>query len=204
MAGLLFGKDEHTLKKSIDVLIKRKAKNLSFLEIGCHRGHTSLLLINYIKRYTSDFAYYGIDPGGLRPNKSYRLNGVIRDLRNTNFKLIKGFSFEVADQFNSLDWIFVDGCHCAECVRKDIELYLPKLSQDGLISFHDASADAQGKSNQDYDLLREYHDRNLARKKGIQVLDTLRDLDACLIIPPEIHQKLGGIAVYSKARRPCL
>ena len=46
-------------------------------------------------------------------------------------------SRSIPDQ--SLDAIFVDGCHLYDCVVSDLEIWLPKVRPGGLVSGHDFS-----------------------------------------------------------------
>ena len=37
----------------------------------------------------------------------------------------------------SLDFVFIDACHSYECVKEDIDHWLPKVKQNGIIGGHD-------------------------------------------------------------------
>lgn len=54
-----------------------------------------------------------------------------------NYHFIRGMSHEVEDQISEVDFVFIDGNHTYEYVRKDIELYWPKVRSGGFISGHD-------------------------------------------------------------------
>ena len=45
----------------------------------------------------------------------------------------------MVDKFenDSIDFIYIDGSHSEENVRRDVELYLPKLKKNGIIAGHD-------------------------------------------------------------------
>jgi predicted O-methyltransferase YrrM len=40
-------------------------------------------------------------------------------------------------QDNSLDFVFIDACHTYECVKEDIEHWLPKVKIGGILAGHD-------------------------------------------------------------------
>ena len=66
-------------------------------------------------------------------------NGNGKELGQSKVELIKDYSYNVVDQFedNSFDFIYIDGAHDYESVKKDIELYAPKLKTFGILAGHD-------------------------------------------------------------------
>lgn len=50
---------------------------------------------------------------------------------------IRGFSWDVVDKIPELDFVYIDGDHRLESVRRDLELYYPKVVTGGLVSGHD-------------------------------------------------------------------
>lgn len=55
-----------------------------------------------------------------------------------NVKFIKKRSEDaMSDVPNNLDFVYIDGCHEYEFVKKDIELYYPKIREGGIIGGHD-------------------------------------------------------------------
>lgn len=55
------------------------------------------------------------------------------------YKFIKGFAAEVAHQVPEVDFVFIDGNHMYDYVKKDIELYWPKVRPGGFLCGHDYS-----------------------------------------------------------------
>ena len=51
------------------------------------------------------------------------------------------YSYNVVNNFkdNDYDFIYIDGSHTYESVKRDLELYLPKLKKGGIIGGHDYS-----------------------------------------------------------------
>lgn len=60
------------------------------------------------------------------------------------FNFIKGFSADVSDQIPEVDYIFVDANHEYEFVKKDVELYWPKVRPGGFLCGHDYSGGHPG------------------------------------------------------------
>jgi hypothetical protein len=52
---------------------------------------------------------------------------------------IRGDSVSVASQYadDSLDFVFIDGDHRYECVKADIEAWLPKMKSGSILAGHD-------------------------------------------------------------------
>ncbi len=111
-------------------------------EIGVWQGETS----EHLLRTTSAFLYlvdlwqtshkYETKKWDHNKNKQMTLNR-LKDL--TNYKILQGISWEVAEQItdNELDFVFIDGDHSTQGVENDIKAYTPKVKQGGYIIGHD-------------------------------------------------------------------
>jgi len=131
----------------------------SVVEIGILMGFGSIILCAAAEE--RGLKYYGIDPWdlidsgdhaplkhfvGAHVNTEKIARRVMAELKFNNYELIKGFSYDAAKDFNEpIGMLFIDGCHCYECVKKDFLLWSPKIIKDGLIIFHDAGFDGVGK-----------------------------------------------------------
>ncbi len=65
-------------------------------------------------------------------------------------KIIEGLSWDVEYLIPQLDFIFIDGDHSFEGVKKDFDVYSKKLSQRGIIAFHDARIFSNGWTSEDW------------------------------------------------------
>lgn len=69
----------------------------------------------------------------------------------TLIKSVQGYSHEVADRIpNELDLLFIDGDHSYEGVKRDLEMYLPKLRKGGVLVMHDWSHESVHRAVQEY------------------------------------------------------
>lgn len=107
------------------------------VEIGVWKGDTSEgLLISF-----PDLHLYLIDNYQVSWSSSEIKDDTVKRLSRYNSRLTWLFeeSGTAAKHIkdDSLDFVFVDGCHNYEVVKSDIELYLSKIKSGGLIAGHD-------------------------------------------------------------------
>jgi hypothetical protein len=133
------------------------------LEIDCHQKYVSqatncIVEIGVLDGATTkqflDIAkckVYGIDPIIIDSNS----NVLIGDLNKINnlekhyssFTFIKDYSFNVVKTWKEpIDYIFIDGDHNYEAVKKDMEDWFSHVKQGGYMSFHDSAANRGGPS----------------------------------------------------------
>ncbi|RED47739.1 methyltransferase family protein [Aestuariispira insulae] len=74
-------------------------------------------------------------------------------------KIHRAYSHDAIDNFEdeSLDWVYIDANHQYEYVKKDLEMFLPKLKPDGLILGHD------------------YANNEMSRKYGFGVVEAVNE-----------------------------
>lgn len=196
--GILFGSDWDRLCDSVRRVIDRFPEEpsvINFVEIGVLDGRTSRDLFSEIRQYCQEckntFHYYGIDA-------FFDFSGI----PDNRYTFIKGMSYEVLGQLPSqLHWVFVDGCHCAQCVRRDLESYAPLLADGGEMVFHDAAPLEQFKGGGS-SWHGDHHDRVKA-DKGTDVRSVLDSVmvnrpDFTLVLPAQTEQTMGGVEVYRK------
>lgn len=102
----------------------------TMVEIGVRNGGTSFYLLDLFPNLT----VYGIDT-----NISQFYSSEIQEKYGDRLIALKGMSHTLSEFIpdNSVDIIFIDGNHKYEFVRKDIQLYTPKLKKGGLLTGHD-------------------------------------------------------------------
>lgn len=116
-------------------------EKITGIEIGVLNGETSSFLLNI----NENIFLYGIDP--IIPDSMERslIGNINKISENTDkhkhrFNFIRDYSFNVHSKFEneSIDFLFIDGDHTYNAVKKDFELYYPKVKKNGLIFFHDS------------------------------------------------------------------
>ena len=123
-------------------------KNLTGVEIGASYGMNAISMLKNL-----DIAkLYLVDPYEVYDelekvrgtqiqefhDDTYRL--MVENLRPymNRVEIIKEYSENAADKIeNELDFVYIDGNHSYEYVKKDLELYYPKVKKGGLVAGHD-------------------------------------------------------------------
>lgn len=197
--GILFDRDWEVLVESVNLALELfPDAKLNLVEACCGGGATARDLLGVF--HDKDMAYYGIDALMERPHNKVKRK---MECKHPKFNFIEGFTFEqkVIDQIDfPVHWLFIDGCHCEMCVKRDAKNYVPKVVQGGVVCFHDASVMGQGKYRQDYPAMKKHHDNERAFKDGIQVLPALTNMDTLglKLFKEAYPQDKGGIRVYLK------
>jgi predicted O-methyltransferase YrrM len=122
-------------------LIKYASGKKTAVEIGVYEGVNTVTLAGVL---CNDGILYGIDP--FFPGRlgiSYQKQITVLNIRRNNLqhkiKLIEKTSDAAADDIPAgIDFIFVDGDHSLEGIRKDWDIYSNKLATGGIIALHDS------------------------------------------------------------------
>jgi hypothetical protein len=132
-------------------------KNSVCAEIGVDRGDFSERILDIVKprklhlidpwKYEENEIYkeslYGGALGGSQAHMDKRFQNVLKrfqaEIENGKVVVHRGYSYEVHDDFEDqyFDWIYVDGNHLFEFVKRDLELYYSKVKENGLIAGDD-------------------------------------------------------------------
>jgi hypothetical protein len=124
--------------------IARQCPNC-IVEIGVFDGNTSQIFLDN----NNNVRIYGIDPI-IPDSMAPELIGNEDKVRNLvykypNFVFIKDFSYYVVKEWiEPISYIFIDGNHNYDAVRKDFEDWLPFVEIDGYISLHDSGLNRGG------------------------------------------------------------
>ena len=140
-------------------MVKRFGDDAVFVEIGVWLGKSTLYMAEEIKKSGKNIKFYAIDPFEIcgkmidpfpvparkgQPwtmEQSYfhdhwkKVSEPVKDY----VQLLKGYSYDEVRGFEdeSIDFVFIDGEHDYESVKKDIKDWLPKVKKGGVIAGHD-------------------------------------------------------------------
>ena len=126
-------------------------KPRTVVELGTHYGCSFFAFLQACKDFDLETEVIAIDSWEGDPQAGFygdevwdTVNRTIEQLfLNQNYKLIRKFFDDAVSSFNdeSIDIIHIDGLHTYDAVKNDFEKWLPKLSTDGIILFHDVASE---------------------------------------------------------------
>lgn len=132
------------LGELINIFSDKEPTPRVMIEIGSYMGESTMMFASSgifetihsiephkgTEKFNKDYGYNWEDI-----EKEYKINTRHFD----NIIHHKTFSYNLLDKFedNSIDFIYIDADHTYESVKKDIESYLPKLKDGGVIGGHD-------------------------------------------------------------------
>ena len=136
-----------SLTKGRTFLLKAMSKNSICAEIGTYNGNFARKILYF----TNPQKLHLIDPwvdswhdgAAYQDKMNNRYQNVLkrfnREINLGKVAIHRGYSHEVCNNFedNYFDWIYIDGNHQYEFVKKDLELYYPKIKMGGFITGDD-------------------------------------------------------------------
>jgi predicted O-methyltransferase YrrM len=141
-------------------IMKQNKDNLVGVEIGTHRGENAynmLRLLNIKKLYL-------VDPYLPKEQKRQHYKKANRILkkwkRKIQFHVTKSEDASSFYRYKTLDFVYIDGDHSYEAVKKDIELYYPKVIKGGVIGGHDFCGSCPGVCRAVIKFVDRYKDKN--------------------------------------------
>ena len=131
--------ERYQLYHVVRTQLRRRSTPLRFIEIGSYAGASLQLVARALGRTTRAFQGFAVEPGG-QPG----FDKVVEQLGGSVVH-VKALSHEAVPLLRHLfkrdghfaEFIFVDGDHSYEGVKRDIRDYFPLLLPGGVMAFHD-------------------------------------------------------------------
>ncbi|MEQ9484633.1 class I SAM-dependent methyltransferase [Coleofasciculus sp. F4-SAH-05] len=143
-----------------DILLRKMPKNSICAEIGVYKGNFSAKIIEVVQPaklhlidpwiYEEEDTYKTSLYGGQKGKNQENMDNIYQSVKerfqdqiNPNRIVVhRSTSLQTAEQFedNYFDWVYIDGNHLYEFVKKDLETYYKKVKAGGYITGDDYGA----------------------------------------------------------------
>ena len=123
-------------KVFVQSLIEAACHGGPIIEIGVWHGDSTRCILDVFDALNKPLHLVSVDPSPLAENHWMR---AVRHHRKTyNLRFILDKSLKASEKI-SVDpvWIYIDGCHCYECARADMDTWGPRVQDGGFMVFHD-------------------------------------------------------------------
>lgn len=123
------------------VATSRQVSSGTFVELGVKRADTSAYLYTLLSSWRRDFSYYGVDVDQ-RSQKHWekKVQPLVTNGRSAEFVLASSEVASAAEwALRPLAWVFIDACHCFECVNQDIDKWGSRIVPFGHVVVHDTT-----------------------------------------------------------------
>jgi len=108
------------------------------VEIGTNKGKSLVCLLQAMGHQNSRRAVYCIDPyENAQHYFQHRVDKFAGAIPVEHIRLCSQDPEAARQVEEQIAWLFLDGCHCYDCVLKDLDLWVPKVIRGGVVVLHD-------------------------------------------------------------------
>ncbi len=153
----------------------------TFVELGTHHGFSYFAVCQAVQSLALETRCYAVDHWKGDDHAGTYDESVFRSVKRRNDTHYSAFSHLVRSSFDkavshfddaSIDLLHIDGRHYYEDVKHDFETWFPKLSERGVVLFHDTNVRERGFGVHRYwmELSERYPSFELTHAHGLGVL----------------------------------
>lgn len=128
------------------------ARPRRYVELGVHNGMSFFAACQISEQQAIGTECIAVDSWVGDPHASFHSSEIFDTFRETiqsqypEQAYIQGMFLDARECFedSSIDLLHIDGYHTYEAVKEDFETWLPKMSSDGIVIFHDINVHERG------------------------------------------------------------
>ncbi len=189
---------EKAFEEMLNLVIKDNPLLIfQYLEIGCATGNTLISVADFMDNYLYEWRVTGIDlVDGPFFNAREFLNASrghdsqilfhgsgrieprigLEAFNDITVILLKDGAKRLTPEPGTINFALIDGCHGAACVMADFLAIEESIAQGGIVAFHDAMPEDQGKGwqshcNENINVLKAFDDLQLPGPNSPQARD---------------------------------
>ena len=176
-----------------------------FVELGTHTGNSYFSFCQSIAENKTGTKSFAVDTWEGDAQAGFYDESVYKSVERTNqdyelFSTLLRTTFDDAPEYfenKSVDLLHIDGLHTYEAVKHDFETWLPKMSENGIILFHDTNVKRNnfgvhrlwGELSQKHNTLEFFH------SNGLGILDL--SPHSSRVIPDDESKKIELRELFS-------
>ncbi|WP_082507882.1 class I SAM-dependent methyltransferase [Methylobacterium sp. Leaf113] len=132
----------------------RMLRPRSYVDLGVHNGASLIAAATASKAYDVNTELFGVDTWQGDPHAGFyegdQIYNELSEFTSRQFgkkvRLVRKYFDDAVGLFapGSIDLLHIDGLHTYEAVKHDFLTWLPKVSPDGVIMFHDTAVHERG------------------------------------------------------------
>jgi hypothetical protein len=177
--------------------IIKKLRPATFVELGTHTGNSYFSFCQSIHENKTPTRAFAVDTWTGDIHAGFYDESVFKSVEDANHKyksfstLMRGTFGSAVENFNSksIDLLHIDGLHTYEAVKNDFETWLPKMSDTGVILFHDTNVrrDDFGVYKLWAELSKKYKSFEFFHSHGLGILELSQE--SSQVIPKSEQEK---------------
>ena len=138
--------ERNALLQTIELASELQIENSAFVELGTFKGIKARNFIIALNKMNRVCKFFSVDVNPFIKHLNFyprveweKRCSDVQGVCVAKFLECKTVDAAPTFQDGEIVWLFVDACHCYECVSNEIMLYTPKIATGGFMLFHDTN-----------------------------------------------------------------